>query len=174
MFLVFFTSSISFGQLTKIRGKIIDAETKEPLPFVNLAFKGTTIGTISDFNGNYFLQCRESVDSLIVSYVGYKTKTIKVRSFQFQTNDISLKPANIQLISSSMMMLVMAFETQKNVGRQLENLRKPWWFVKLVNFLTWIYYLIIVRHCQQLSKTFLFDFSKTFNIYSIFTLIGKR
>jgi len=42
-----------FGQVTKIRGNIIDASTKEALPFVNIAFKNTTTGTISDFSGNY-------------------------------------------------------------------------------------------------------------------------
>ena len=39
----------------KVAGKIIDAESKEPLPGANIILEGTPIGTASDNNGNYFI-----------------------------------------------------------------------------------------------------------------------
>ena len=51
---IFSTSSIlaqSSEKLTRIRGVVIDKETKEPLPFVAVAFPGTSIGTTTDFDG---------------------------------------------------------------------------------------------------------------------------
>lgn len=87
----------TFGQVTKIRGNIVDASTKEALPFVNIAFQNTTIGTISDFNGNYFLQTRKEAKVLVASYVGYKTQHIEIKPFQFQSLNIELEPDNINL-----------------------------------------------------------------------------
>ena len=50
--LVFLQTSLA--QITKIRGKVQDAETKELLSFVTLSFKGTTVGTITDSKGEFF------------------------------------------------------------------------------------------------------------------------
>ena len=36
-----------------INGKVFDAETKEPLPFVPVMLKGTTLGSTTDFDGNW-------------------------------------------------------------------------------------------------------------------------
>ncbi len=85
------------AQLTKVRGKITDSKTKSPLPFVNIAFKGTTIGTITDFKGNYFIETRHPSDVLEVSYMGYKTQSFKVNKNVFQTINVELETENINL-----------------------------------------------------------------------------
>ena len=38
-----------------LKGKITTAETGEPIPGANIVVKGTTSGTIYDFDGNYLL-----------------------------------------------------------------------------------------------------------------------
>ena len=81
----------SIAQSTKIRGRIIDSETKQPLPFVNIAFKGTTIGTTSDFDGQYFLETRTPTDSLHISFVGYKEQAFLIQKGSFQTINVELK-----------------------------------------------------------------------------------
>ncbi|WP_372753800.1 DUF5686 family protein [Labilibaculum sp.] len=80
----------SLAQTTKVRGQIIDSETKEPLPFVNISFKGTTIGTTSDFDGQYFLETRTPTDSLHISFVGYKPQIFKIQKASFQTVNVEL------------------------------------------------------------------------------------
>ncbi len=40
---------------TKVKGVITDAESGDPLPFVNVAFVGKNVGTTTDFNGKYQL-----------------------------------------------------------------------------------------------------------------------
>ncbi|MCK4661245.1 MAG: carboxypeptidase-like regulatory domain-containing protein [Bacteroidales bacterium] len=90
-------SIISYSQQTKVRGRITDAETKEEIPFVNVSFKGTTTGTITDFKGEYFLQTRIPVDTLIVSYIGYKTQSFQLKKNYFQVIDIELVSENINL-----------------------------------------------------------------------------
>ena len=89
--------AIGYSQSTKIRGNIIDIETSEPLPFVNVSFMGLTIGTSTDFNGNYFLETRNPGDTLIISSVGYSTIKIPIRKNSFQTHNIKLKPSTISI-----------------------------------------------------------------------------
>ncbi len=86
-----------YSQPTKIRGKIIDNKTKETLPFVNITFKGTTIGTITDENGNYFIQSRTKSDTIIVSYVGYKTQKRKISIASYQNINFELESSDIAL-----------------------------------------------------------------------------
>ena len=98
IFLCFlFVGFSSTGQVTKVRGKVIDNQTNEPLPFVNISFTGTLIGTITDFNGNYFIETRKKVDSIAVSYVGYKQIVKKISAEQFQTLNFKMNSQNINL-----------------------------------------------------------------------------
>ena len=86
--------TLSFGQITKVRGTIIDAATLEPVPFVNVTFKNSSVGTITNTDGEYFLETRNYYDSIIVSFVGYKQQSHFVDKNHFQEINFSLK-ANI-------------------------------------------------------------------------------
>lgn len=83
------------AQITKIRGSVVDAETNEPLPFVNVSFKGTTIGTVTDFEGRFFIETRTAGDSLTVSFIGYEPQTLVIRKGVYQEFTIKLKPESI-------------------------------------------------------------------------------
>ncbi|GAB4203737.1 MAG: DUF5686 family protein [Bacteroidia bacterium] len=73
LFFVSILSSLLFAQQTyTITGKVYDASTKEPLPFVPLIISNTTIGTQTDFDGNFIIKTNKIGDSLIAVYVGYK------------------------------------------------------------------------------------------------------
>lgn len=62
-----------------IVGHILDKNTKEHLPYITVALKGTTIGTVTDATGHYFLKnLPEGEFMLEVSSIGYKTVTRKV------------------------------------------------------------------------------------------------
>ena len=85
------------SQSTKIRGNVIDKETREPIAYASVIFKGTKIGTVTDFDGIYFIETRTPTDSLSVSYLGYKTINIKIKKNIFQTQDIELERQGISL-----------------------------------------------------------------------------
>jgi hypothetical protein len=95
--LLLFISIVSFSQ-TLVKGKVIDANSGDPIPFANIIFKGTTIGTTTDFDGNYSLRSTVPVDSIIASYLGYKTRTKNVEkaaqqviNFQLEENVTNLQ-----------------------------------------------------------------------------------
>ena len=64
-------SNVSFAQEVSISGRVTDQESGEPLPGVTIVVKGTTIGTITDFDGMYTLDV-ESGAILQYSYIGYE------------------------------------------------------------------------------------------------------
>jgi len=73
----FLCTTILMAQST-ISGTIIDSETSEPLPGVNVVEEGTTNGVSTDFDGNFSLTTTSSNSVLVLSYVGYTTKEITV------------------------------------------------------------------------------------------------
>jgi len=96
--LLFATSLIGFSQeLTKIKGKVIDAATKQPMPFVSVTFVGANIGTTTDFDGNYYLETQWATTKLLASFVGYKIDTVNVQKGKTQTINFSLKETSITM-----------------------------------------------------------------------------
>jgi hypothetical protein len=73
------------AQTTVVSGKVTDAGTGDPLPFVNVVFKGTTIGATTDFDGFYKITTAAPTDSLVASYVGYATRAKAVAQGKEQT-----------------------------------------------------------------------------------------
>ena len=67
------TSMFTYAQ-QKITGNVSDA-TGEPIIGASVVVKGTTNGTITDFNGNFTLDA-PAKSVLVVSYVGYKPHTV--------------------------------------------------------------------------------------------------
>ncbi len=97
--LAFVSSIFAQGQITKIRGRVIDAQTREPIAYVNIAFRGLPIGTITSEKGEFFLETRTTGDSLTFSYVGYQSKTVAVKKGYFQEINVELQPEAIELAS---------------------------------------------------------------------------
>ncbi|SFD83387.1 TonB-linked outer membrane protein, SusC/RagA family [Chitinophaga sp. CF118] len=61
-----------------ISGKIKDAVNGRPIPGVTVRVPNTNRGTISDATGLYTLAVPTGTSTLVVSYTGYKTRTIKL------------------------------------------------------------------------------------------------
>ena len=77
LILFFFVPASTIAQ-TVVKGKVTDAHSGDPIPFANIIFQGTTHGTTTDFDGNFNVKTISSADSLVVSYMGYTTRTKKV------------------------------------------------------------------------------------------------
>ena len=64
-----------WAQERQITGKVTDATTKEGIPGVGIYVKGTTIGTITDAEGNYQLKASNGA-TLVFQSVGYLTQEL--------------------------------------------------------------------------------------------------
>ncbi|MEM6844693.1 MAG: TonB-dependent receptor [Bacteroidota bacterium] len=80
----------AFAQQQTIQGTVTDLSTEETLPGVNILVKGTTIGTVTDVDGNYRLTAPEDADILVFSSVGYNSEEITINGQT--TINMSLAP----------------------------------------------------------------------------------
>ncbi len=91
---------IAFAQktpVTKIMGTVIDASTKQPIPFVNVYFASTGVQTTTDFDGKYSIETKIARDTLTAQYMGYITQTKFIVKNKFQYIDFELTPISFEL-----------------------------------------------------------------------------
>lgn len=88
--LVFLSLQGLKAQQTIVKGKVVDANTGETMPYVNISFKGTKVGTTTDLDGNYTLKSYYASDSVVASFVGYLTKVEPIQKDQEQVVDFAL------------------------------------------------------------------------------------
>lgn len=98
----FFLIQSSFAGTTgKLAGKVVDAKTKEPLPFVNIILVGTNLGAASDMDGNYvILNIPPGTYTVRVQYIGYQTlvvENVQINVDLTTTRDFELVESAIEL-----------------------------------------------------------------------------
>ena len=78
-----FTMQAMFGALMAkpISGKVVSATDGEALIGATIQVQGTQAGTVTDFDGNFTVEAEEG-QTLVVSYVGFLTKNVKITGSQ--------------------------------------------------------------------------------------------
>jgi hypothetical protein len=87
-------------QVTTIRGRVVDAETNQPLIFAGIALQGTNVSTITNLDGEFTLKVTEGESgNLEFSYVGYKNRVMSIDEMKTngQRNVIELETAMIPI-----------------------------------------------------------------------------
>lgn len=84
------------AQTGQITGTVIDAETQEPLPGVNVVLVGTTVGSSTDLDGHYEITGIEpgtyTVRASFVGYTAQEEADVAVTADQTTTVDFTLEP----------------------------------------------------------------------------------
>ncbi|WP_316817752.1 TonB-dependent receptor [Pedobacter nyackensis] len=114
-----------FAQNITVKGEVLDAETKGPIPSVSITVKGTKHGTSTNSNGIYTLTNVNAKATLVFSYLGYKPQEIKLEG-KTQLN-VTLSPD----LGDLQEVVVVGFGTAKKIniagaidqisGKQLES-----------------------------------------------------
>ena len=89
-----------------ISGTVTD-ENGDGLPGVNVLVKNTTIGTVTDIEGNYSISAPDNAETLIFSSVGYLSQEVAIGSQS--TIDINMEP-DVQSLDE---VVVVGYGTQK-------------------------------------------------------------
>ncbi|MEM8894419.1 MAG: SusC/RagA family TonB-linked outer membrane protein [Bacteroidota bacterium] len=76
--LLFLTGGLLAKAQVNVSGVVTDATSGEGIPGATVQIKGTTNGTITNFDGTYNLQVPSSESILIYSFVGFTTQEISV------------------------------------------------------------------------------------------------
>ncbi|NMH89113.1 carboxypeptidase-like regulatory domain-containing protein [Flavivirga algicola] len=93
-------SVIAYSQQETLSGKVLNLENSEPLAYVNIGIKNKTVGTVSDKNGLFKLILNDKVtskDTVVFSYVGFKTKKYLISELNKLIDAIVLQPKNMEL-----------------------------------------------------------------------------
>lgn len=80
------------GQVTRIKGIVKDAQTGEPIAYASVFVKNTSIVTFTNDSGAYILETRQKIDSITVSFLGYRSQTEPVERGSPQIINFNLQP----------------------------------------------------------------------------------
>ena len=85
------------SQNITITGSVKDESTSEPIQFSNVFLKNAHKGTTTDETGKFSIQSSIPFDTLIITYIGYKTDTILLNKEINQQYNVYLIPNNFDL-----------------------------------------------------------------------------
>lgn len=119
--LSFFFLFINFlAAQTKVSGIVYD-EFKQPLPYANVVFKGTTEGIITNEEGKFYLESKTTQNAIVVSFVGMEPKEIRLEkpvTYNMEVNLGAGKMLNEVVIYTG--------KTSKKNNPAIDILRKIW------------------------------------------------
>ncbi len=72
LILLFFLNLVLVAQNYHVSGRVIDADTRQVLPFVNIVINSGTRGGTTDIDGKFSFTSEEEIKSISLSYVGYE------------------------------------------------------------------------------------------------------
>ncbi|MFA5329613.1 MAG: TonB-dependent receptor [Prolixibacteraceae bacterium] len=99
--------NVLFAQTRDITGKVTSSEDGGGIPGSSISVKGTSLGTISDINGNYSLKVPADARSLVFSFVGMASQEIEIGN---------QKIINVQLVAENVSVdevVIVAYGTAK-------------------------------------------------------------
>jgi uncharacterized protein (TIGR02231 family) len=80
--------------IRNVKGTVVDGADGKPVPGANVVVKGTTIGTVTDANGNYSLTLSNNASTLVFSFIGLVTQEVQISKPDIS---VSLQPDVTQL-----------------------------------------------------------------------------
>lgn len=89
--LTLFLAVASARSQTYISGRVTDAATGDPLPYVAIRGVNIQLGAVTDFDGYYRLETDQPLDSILAGYMGYEQVTKAVVQNTDQRIDFSLR-----------------------------------------------------------------------------------
>lgn len=117
-----FNTLTLFSQENILTGVLKD-DSEQPLPGVNITIKGTTIGTTTDFDGNYSIPCNIG-DILVFNYVGFSKKEVTVTPEMFRMDTDSKIVEKISVVtikSDAYENAIKNNQTKDSIIKNIEN-----------------------------------------------------
>ncbi|WP_108802100.1 DUF5686 and carboxypeptidase-like regulatory domain-containing protein [Aquimarina sp. Aq107] len=115
-----FSNSFVFAQ-TKVSGYVYDSN-KQSVPFANIVFVNSTIGTITDENGKFYMESDQNHSNIKVSFIGFETKTIKLSKRTTYNMEVVLEEEAASLDE----VVIYKGKTSKKNNPAIDILRKIW------------------------------------------------
>ena len=133
LMLAIFTLGFAVAQ-SSVSGKVADADG-EPLIGASILVKGTTTGTVTDFDGNYTLQIPAEATTLVFSYTGFESQEVDINNRGVidvtMIEGITLSEAVVTALGVERDEKALGYAVQKVAGSELAETKE----VNLINSL---------------------------------------
>ena len=106
--------SISQAQNGSIKGTVLDKDTNEHLPFVNILVQGTNIGTTSNIDGQFEIVLAPGAYTIDFLFVGYKSFSQKITILKNESQTVKVQLAEQSQVIDEVKIIA-------RVGRQTES-----------------------------------------------------
>ena len=106
---------------TIISGRVVDAYTKEPLPFVTIVLENTQSGTVSDKNGYYKIVSVSTSYRIKFSFVGYESQSMTISPGNTQIINAELHTSSIELDEVQIVAGKVSYRNKDNPAVELIN-----------------------------------------------------
>jgi hypothetical protein len=103
-----------------VTGKVISADDGSALPGINVVLKGTTLGTSTNADGNYWINASADDATLVFSFIGLKTQEIKIGSGA--VINVSMEPDAVQL--SEVVVMAICFQREPTPPSKAEKRKR--------------------------------------------------
>ena len=103
-------------------GKVVDANTLEPLPAAHIIIKGTYQGTIANADGEYTLRIDSLPAVITAKFLGYKTKEYEILPEQNLIHDFFMEEAFLEMEEIT----VTGEDPAISIMREVINRKKIW------------------------------------------------
>ena len=71
---------LATAQTRQITGTVISAEDDQPVIGASVVVKGTTTGTVTDYDGKFSLNVPSNAKSVVISYIGMESQEVTITS----------------------------------------------------------------------------------------------
>ncbi|MCM4166846.1 hypothetical protein KCTC52924_01701 [Arenibacter antarcticus] len=119
---IFFLFQLLYPQGGEVIGSLIDADFQDPVPFANIIVKGTSVGTTTDYDGNYKLELEEGTYSLAFSFIGYKT--VEVTDIVVSQKESIKLDVTMETSAEGLEEVVVSVSIKKNTEKSVLGIQK--------------------------------------------------
>lgn len=111
-------SCVTMAQDRTVKGTVVSQDEGTVLPGVNVLVKGTTVGTVTDINGNYTLNIPSGGNTLIFSFIGFVTEEIDIGARNVV--DVRLT-SDVQQLSEVVVTAIGLEANKRDLGYSIQN-----------------------------------------------------
>lgn len=115
------------AQDISLGGKVLDADSHEPLAFVNISVKGTLRGAVTDIDGRWKIDRLQASDSLVFTYIGYQTFRISAGAYNIKYSNQQITLRRTAYALKEIIILPGENPAHRIIQKLLDNKRKNNW-----------------------------------------------
>jgi len=115
---LFLSIGVATAQTTRVTGTVTSAEDGEPVIGASVIVKGTTIGTVTTFDGTFSLDVPQNARTLVVSYIGMQPQEVAV-----QANIRIVMRADMQALDEVVVTAMGLTREKKSLGYAIQEVK---------------------------------------------------